>query len=61
MDYPTDGVFFICPTCNHKIVVFIEDKDIIERDEIIRNNIEFLSDLQYDLKEFMKRIKEYID
>lgn len=23
MDYPRDGVFFICPTCNYRIVIFI--------------------------------------
>lgn len=24
MDYPIDGVFFVCPKCNYRIVVFIK-------------------------------------
>lgn len=24
MDYPTDGVFFVCPNCGHRIVVYYE-------------------------------------
>ena len=27
MDCPVDGVFYICPKCGNRIVIFMEDSD----------------------------------
>ena len=27
MDCPSDGNFYICPECHHRIVIFIEEKE----------------------------------